>query len=192
MRFYARLKKTDATQIAPLLEQLGLAEHLHKPVTALSGGLKQRLALAIALLADPPLLLLDEPTANLDAQARRDYLKRLVELRQAGKTILLASHRLEEIETLANRVLLLERGRLAETLHPAELRARLSPHVEMSLWVPQGQQPFALEHLAASGLNYHLNGRGSIVTEVGNGDKMRLLRALQNKGIEVTDFEIER
>jgi ABC-2 type transport system ATP-binding protein/nitrous oxidase accessory protein len=191
LSFYARLKKSDTTGIAPMLEQLGLAEHLQKPVPALSGGLKQRLALAIALLADPPVLLLDEPTANLDAQARRDYLQRLLELRQAGKTILLASHRLEEIETLANRVLLLERGRLAETLRPAELRARLSPEVEMSLWVPESQRPFALEHLVASGLDYHLNGRGSIVTRVGNGDKMHLLQTLQDKGIQVMDFEIE-
>jgi ABC-type multidrug transport system ATPase subunit len=189
--FYARLKKADAEAMAPLLEELGLAEHLRKPVPALSGGLKQRLALAIALLADPPVLLLDEPTANLDAQARRDYLKRLVALRQAGKTILLASHRLEEIETLTNRVLLLERGRLVETLRPNELRSRLSPDVEMSLWVTEGQRPFAMKQLEASGLSYHLNGRGSIVTRVSNGDKMRLLHTLQSKGVEVTDFEIE-
>jgi hypothetical protein len=76
-------------------------------------------------------------------------------------------------------------------LHPAELRARLSPHVEMSLWVPEGQRPFALEHLAANGVNYHLNGRGSIVTQIGNGDKMRLLQTLQDIGVEVMDFEIE-
>jgi ABC-type multidrug transport system ATPase subunit len=191
IEFYARLKKTGAGHIAPLLEELGLAEHLHKPVPALSGGLKQRLALAIALLADPPLLLLDEPTANLDAQGRREYLQRLVALRQAGKTIVLASHRLDELETVTGRVLLLERGRLVETLRPSELRARLSPEVEMSLWVADGQQPLALHHLAASGHLYHLNGRGSIVTRVSNGDKMRLLQTLQSNGVEVTDFEIE-
>jgi ABC-type multidrug transport system ATPase subunit len=191
MRFYARLKKTEVRQIPPLLAQLGLDDHRHKPVTALSGGLKQRLALAIALLADPPLLLLDEPTANLDAQARQEYLKRLVALRQAGKTILLASHRLEEIEALTNRVLLLEQGRLAETVRPADLRARLLPEVEMSLWVAEGHQPLALEHLAANGLNYHLNGRGSIVTRVRNGEKMHLLRTLQRHGVEVMDFELE-
>lgn len=191
IRFYARLKKADVGRITPLLEELGLTEHLRKPVPALSGGLKQRLALAIALLADPPVLLLDEPTANLDAQSRRDYLKRLVALRQAGKTILLASHRLEEIEALTNRVLWLERGRLVETLRPDELRARLLPEVEMSLWVTEGQRPFALQHLEACGLSYHLNGRGSIVTRVNNGEKMRLLQTLQSKGVEVTDFEIE-
>lgn len=127
LQFYARLRKADQTQIPALLAQLGLAEHTHKPVPALSGGLKQRLALAIALLSDPPLLLLDEPTASLDSQARRDYLKLLLALRQAGKTILFASHRLEEVEALASRVLLLEQGRLTAVITAAELRSHCEP-----------------------------------------------------------------
>ncbi len=72
--------------------------------------MRQRLALALALLADPPVLLLDEPTANLDTQARWDYLALLAGLRAEGKTILSASHRLEEVEALADRVLLLQQG----------------------------------------------------------------------------------
>src|SRR5690606_37054208 len=106
----------------------GLAAHARKPVAALSGGLKQRLALAVALLADPAVLLLDEPTANLDAQAQRDYLALLAALRtDEHKTIIFASHRLEEVEALANRVLLLEQGQLVATLTPVELLARLLP-----------------------------------------------------------------
>jgi nitrous oxidase accessory protein len=133
MNFYARLKKADdgerrgshtaaSGRIPQLLDRLGLTPHLHKPVPALSGGLKQRLALAIALLADPPLLLLDEPTASLDAQGRRDYLTLLAELRREGKTIIFASHRLEEVEALANRVLLLRQGQQVAILTPEELR----------------------------------------------------------------------
>lgn len=192
IQFYARLKKADPARIPLLLDQLGLAEHSAKPVPTLSGGLKQRLALAIARLDEPPVLLLDEPTASLDAQARRDYLQLLIGLRQAGKTIVFASHRLEEVEALASRVLLLEQGRLVETVAANELRARFAPEVEMAVWVAEGVRPFALAHLQQIGLHPHLNGRGSIVTRVQNGQKMHLIQSLSDNGIQVVDFEIEQ
>ncbi len=193
MEFYARLKKVDPSRIAPLLERLGLVGHAAKPVSALSGGLKQRLALAIALLADPPVLLLDEPTANLDAQARADYLKLLSALRTEGRTVIFASHRLEEIDTLADRVLVLEAGLIAESLDPESLKARhLRQDVEMTLWVPEAQRAAALACFTTQGLAAHLNGRGTLVVRVGSDRKMWPLRLLQELHIAVTDFEIER
>lgn len=191
MTFYARLKKAPFSRIPALLTRLGLMEHLNKPVPALSGGLKQRLALAIALLADPPVLLLDEPTANLDTVGRRDYLALLTELRREGKTIIFASHRLEEVEGLASRVLLLEQGVLTAVLTPEALRARLSPEVEMTLWVADGQRQTALNCLQDAGLNAHLNGRGTVVVRVHNGQKMAMLGTLHSSGIPVVDFEME-
>lgn len=65
--FFAKLKRTPASQAPELLTQVGLGDHLRKPVGALSGGMKQRLALALALQGDPPVLVMDEPTSNLDA-----------------------------------------------------------------------------------------------------------------------------
>lgn len=125
LHFFCRLKKADASRIPALLDKLGLTAHAQKSVPALSGGLRQRLALALALLADPPVLLLDEPTANLDTQARWDYLTLLAELRHDGKTILFASHRLEEVEALADRVLLLQQGEMLGLVGVDELRPRL-------------------------------------------------------------------
>ena len=127
MRFYARLKKAPPERIPFLLRRLGLEPHAHKAVAALSGGLKQRLALAIALLSDPPLLLLDEPTASLDTATQQDYLTLLSDLRAEGKTILFASHRLEEVEALADRALLLENGRLVDIFPADQLRGRIAP-----------------------------------------------------------------
>lgn len=122
INFYARLKGgVPADRISYLLNRLGLTPHIHKSVSMLSGGLKQRLALAIALLADPPILLLDEPTANLDAQARREYLKLLLELRSEGKSLIFVSHRLEEISLLADRVLVLSEGKAIQLITPQEL-----------------------------------------------------------------------
>jgi ABC-type multidrug transport system ATPase subunit len=147
----------------------------------------------VALLADPPVLLLDEPTANLDAQAQRDYLHLLKDLRQReGKTILFASHRLEEVEALANRVLLLEHGQLVATLTPLELLERLMPELELALWVPEAQRPGALAVLASAGWPAHANGRGTVVVRVRAGHKLRPLEALQARGITVTDFDLVR
>ena len=84
-----------------------------KPVGALSGGMKQRLALGLALLADPPVLVMDEPTSNLDTAARSQLLQLLVQVKAAGKTIIFTSHRIEEVEALADRVAVMERGRAA-------------------------------------------------------------------------------
>ena len=192
MEFYARLKKVDSGRIAPLLDRLGLVEHAAKQVSALSGGLKQRLALAIALLADPPVLLLDEPTANLDAQARGDYLRLLSALRQEGRTVIFASHRLEEIDALADRVLVMEAGLIAESLAPESLKAQHMQDVEMTLWVPEAQRAAALACFTTQGLAAHLNGRGTVVVRVGADQKMKPLRLLEEQRISVTDFEIER
>jgi nitrous oxidase accessory protein len=192
MEFYARLKKVSPARNPALLEEMGLAEHAAKPVPALSGGLKQRLALAIALLADPPILLLDEPTANLDAKARRDYLARLSHLRKAKKTILFASHRFEEVETLADRVLVMESGRIAETLRPGEVRLRLAPEVEMTLWLAEGERERALACFTRQGWNAHLNGRGTVVVQINADRKLQPLTLLAEQGISVLDFEVER
>ena len=110
--FFARLKGVSLEAIPSVLERLGLAAHAEKRVGTLSGGMRQRVALAVALLGDPPILLLDEPTASLDAQTRQDFLHLLRELKRSGKTLLFSSHRQDEILSLADRVLILEQGRL--------------------------------------------------------------------------------
>jgi ABC-type multidrug transport system ATPase subunit len=193
LAFYARLKGVDRGRVAPLLERLGLAAHARKPVPALSGGLRQRLALAVALLAEPPVLLLDEPTANLDAQAQHDYLALLQDLRRhEGKTIVFASHRLEEVQALARRVLVLEHGRLVGLLTPEELLRRLMPQVELTLWVPEGQRAAALACLTAAGWPAHFNGRGTVVAQLPPEQRLAALDQLRAQGITIDDFELTR
>lgn len=191
LTFYARLKRLPAgSDLSPLLDQLALAPHLAQRVQNLSGGLKQRLALALALLADPPILILDEPTANLDIRAREDFLLQLQRLKQQGKTVVFSSHRLEEVTALADRVLLLESGRLVIDAPPRELERRLGWETTLHLYLPPQMIAPALDTLAAGGLAVSRNGRG-VRVQVAPGQKAESLRLLHEAGITVEDFAME-
>lgn len=189
LRFYAGLKKVAAERADEVLGTVGLTEHSAKLVAQLSGGMKQRLALAVALLADPPVLLLDEPTSNLDAAGREAFLRLLIEQKAVGKTILFSSHRLEELETLADRVLVLQRGRLAFECGPHEVTARLGLTTHLKLRLPLEQHAEALAVLEADGYAASPNGRGIWVV-VASTAKAAPIRALERAGIQVSDFEV--
>ena len=188
--FYARLKATPAARIAPILEQVGLAEHTAKPVGALSGGMKQRLALGLALLADPPVLVMDEPTSNLDTAARSQLLQLLVQVKEAGKTIVFTSHRIEEVEALADRTAVMERGALQFICPANELARRVGLRTQVKFMLPGGQLDQALAVLRSDGLNARRNGVGVIV-DVAHGEKARPIHTLRQANIHVTDFEME-
>ncbi|GIX48541.1 MAG: hypothetical protein KatS3mg131_2752 [Candidatus Tectimicrobiota bacterium] len=188
LQLYARLKK--AVPDAALLQRLGLAACLPQRVGELSGGMKQRLALAVALLADPPLLLLDEPTANLDAAARQDFLRLVAALRASGKTLIFSSHRQEEVLALADRVLVLDKGRLVADAAPAALRQLPAWQVTLRLHLPGDRLEAARATLAAHGYAAHRNGR-SLCVAVPPGDRGRPIALLLEAGIPVPDFDLE-
>ncbi len=108
-------------RVAALLERFDLAGHATRPIGALSRGLCQRLGLAQALIAERPLVVLDEPTEGLDPLWRVRFRDLVDELRAAGRTVLIASHDLAEVERLARRVVLLEGGRVKEIFEVARL-----------------------------------------------------------------------
>jgi len=189
-RFYARLKKVPAAKAMTALEEVGLAEHAAKPVGALSGGMKQRLALGLALLADPPVLILDEPTSNLDAAARDQFLALLAQVKAAGKTILFTSHRIEEVETLADRVLVMDRGEVRLTCAAGDLASRLGLRTQVKLHMPASAMDAALAVLLAGGFTAHRNGTG-ILVDVLPGEKALPIRVLSQANIPVHDFEVQ-
>ncbi|MFQ5434504.1 MAG: ABC transporter ATP-binding protein [Anaerolineae bacterium] len=191
LTFYARLKKVaTGTDLTPLLTRLELVEHIKKPVHDLSGGLKQRLALALALLSDPPLLILDEPTASLDIRAREDFLTLLHDLKVSGKTLIFSSHHLDEVTALADRVLLLEAGKLVVDAPPHELEQQLGWVTTLHLYLSQQTIDPALETLTAHGVPVSRNGRG-VRVQVKPGEKGKVLHMLHDAGIEVEDFTVE-
>ena len=111
LRFVARLRRVPLDGVLPALRRVGLEQKASTSARTFSGGMQQRLSLAAALLADPQVLLLDEPTASLDRPGQRAFLDLAASLRDEGRTLLLASHRAEEIERLASRVIELHEGR---------------------------------------------------------------------------------
>lgn len=187
---FARLRKVALPSATSALSQVGLAEHARKPVGALSGGMKQRLALALALLGDPPALVLDEPTSNLDAAARAQFLKLLAQVKVGGKTVLFTSHRLDEVEALADQVLVMGHGREGFTAPASQLAQRLNLRTQIKLHLPLAQIDPALDILSADGFQVRRNGVG-ILVDVPYGAKASPIHVLSRAAIVVTDFETE-
>ena len=189
LRFYARLKKAAQQRVGEVLEQVQLDSHSAKRVNMLSGGMKQRLALAVALLADPPVLVLDEPTANLDVQAQRDFMHTIQSLNQSGKTIVFSSHRLDEVIALSSRVLVLADGRLTLECPPHELATRLGLHRWLRIWVAPEHKETTIQIFDREGYTYMPNGR-SIYVQITHGGKIAPLRSLEQANIAVEDFDL--
>ncbi|CAM4216460.1 ABC transporter ATP-binding protein [Vreelandella rituensis] len=121
--YFARLKRVARTQVDELLERVGLSIAADRRVKTYSKGMRQRLGLAQALLGEPQLLLLDEPTTGLDPAATRDFYETVRDLRDRGCTVLLSSHVLPGVEPYIDRALILGGGRRLAMGSMAELRA---------------------------------------------------------------------
>ncbi len=150
-----------------LIETLGLAEKRNSTFSKLSGGQKQRLSIALALVGNPEIAILDELTTGLDPQARRDTWDLIAQLRNRGVTIVLVTHFMEEAERLADRVALIDSGRLIALDTPAGLVARAGDEQRMRF---RPSAPF--DEGLLSGLDevtdVTRNGEQILVSGVGN------------------------
>ena len=121
--------------LSALLARFDLQAKRNAMYETLSGGQKQRLALALTLVNNPDLVFLDEPTAGLDAQVRRDLHEIILKLRADGKTVLLTTHYIEEAERLCDRVAIIAQGELKAIGTPDELRSRASSLTRVSIGI---------------------------------------------------------
>jgi lipooligosaccharide transport system ATP-binding protein len=129
-RYFGLPRATIEQRIPELLEFAALENRAGARIQALSGGMKRRLTLARALINDPDLIFLDEPTTGLDPQARHLIWERLQQLMRQGKTIFLTTHFMDEAERLCHRLSIMDRGRMIAHGAPRELVARhIEPHV---------------------------------------------------------------
>lgn len=111
--YYGLPQHVRKERIDELLEQFSLKDHKDKPFNELSGGLKRRVMLARALVHDPDLIIFDEPTSGVDVELRHDLWRYMRELNEKGKTIILTSHYLEEVELLCNEIAIINKGKIA-------------------------------------------------------------------------------
>jgi ABC-2 type transport system ATP-binding protein len=156
----------------PLLEQWGLAEKRNTQFGALSGGQKQRLFISLALLNDPQIVFLDELTTGLDPQARRATWDLIRAIREQGKTVVLITHFMDEVETLADRVAVIDHGRLIALDTPANLIAGLNGETQVFFSLPNGFEAERLKNVSGvTAVHQHhqhitISGHGPLLANV--------------------------
>mgnify|MGYP003340441191 FL=1 len=184
---YYGIKPKDAKPLVDsLLNRLGLSSKRNSRLRQLSGGMKRRFQIAKALVHDPEILILDEPTAGVDVELRRDLWKYLQDLHSRGKTILLTTHYIEEAELLCENVAIIDNGKILKMGAPKELTRELG---EAGITV-------VLENL--NGLNEkdlenykYTNDKNRLHFSVKDPDEElpKIIRVLSNAGLHIQKIE---
>jgi lipooligosaccharide transport system ATP-binding protein len=179
-RYFGLSRAIIAERTTRLLDFVQLAERAGDPVEPLSGGMKRRLTIARSLINEPDILLLDEPTTGLDPQARHVVWDRLFRLKQQGVTLILTTHYMDEAEQLCDRLVVMDRGKIAAEGSPRELIDTYStrevlelrfavPEHELAAGVLAGAKADRMEVLADRILMYVADGDASLAAVRGLG-----------------------
>jgi ABC-2 type transport system ATP-binding protein len=176
-------------RVSELLERFELVDAADKPLSSYSGGMRRRLDLAMTLVGDPRLIFLDEPTAGLDPRSRRTMWEIIGELLADGVTIFLTTQQLDEADRLADRIAVLDQGRIVAEGTPAELKRRIpGGHVELQFTDPDAlREAAALLDLAApedEQLALQVPDDGTVAS------LRALLERLDNASVEVENLSI--
>jgi ABC-2 type transport system ATP-binding protein len=174
-----------------VLERMGLADKARSRNATLSGGQSKRLAIAMALINDPQLIILDEPTAGLDAVARREIHGHISDLRASGNTVLLSTHSIDEAEKLCNRVIVLRAGKVVADGSPLELATRTNAVATLEFVLAGQFDPSPLLEAGAAAVGregeqhrFHANEANAAILALG--------QILQNPGVRLVDLRMKR
>jgi len=189
LAFYARLKRQPAFAVGPLLDRVGLTVAANRRVGTYSKGMRQRLGLAQALLGEPRVLLLDEPTTGLDPALRQSFYDTVEELRGRGATVLLSSHALTELEERAGRVIIMNRGIKVADGSLGELRRIARLPTKIRLKVTERGLASMSEWLGPADTWRRINGR-TIEVDASPEGKIALLRRATNEAAPVEDLDV--
>ena len=176
--FYQRTRPLDE-----LIEICALRDFLSRDVQKLSGGQHQRLLLAVALINDPEILFLDEPTTGLDPQARRNFWQLIHTIKSEQKTVALTTHYMDEAYQLCDRIAIMDRGRIIAQGSPQQL---LKAHFENAvISLPVEQIPATLRE--QTGFNLH---RRNTQVEIHSADLNASIRTLLEQGISLDQMQV--
>ena len=174
----------------PLVEQWGLAEKRNTQFGGLSGGQKQRLFIALALLNDPQIVFLDELTTGLDPQARRATWDLIRAIREQGKTVVLITHFMDEVEALADRVAVIDHGRVIALDTPDNLIASLNGETQVLFSVPNGFEAARLENVSGVSAVHQYDRQ---ITVSGSGPLLaNVAAALAQHNIAPADLRVQQ
>ena len=189
LAFYAQLKDVPAVECAYLLELVGLSEASKRRVGTYSKGMRQRLGLAQAMLGNPQLLFLDEPTTGLDPSLRHHFYELIDALHKEGATSVISSHALNEVEARANRFIIMKKGVVIACGTLDELYQQAALPVRLHISVTPGETSSVAERLGSE-VSIDMINNQSLNLSCFNGDKMPLIRRITELGDVVTDMQI--
>lgn len=186
-------KPSDPARIEDILRSLSLWDKRDSQIRALSGGMKRRVLIAKALSHEPELLFLDEPTAGVDVELRKDMWEQIAALKERGVTIILTTHYIEEAEEMADRVGIIQHGRIRMVDEKSAMMERLgTTEAVIELSAPLAALPDALSGFAAelSQGGTRLTYRGGNGEGKGRAEVAQLAQALTRAGIGYTSLDI--
>ena len=184
--FYGVSKSHAKERIEYLLEKLGLSKHRTKKMRELSGGMKRRLQIAKALVHDPEIIILDEPTAGVDVELRHDLWLYLQELHKDGKTILLTTHYIDEAELLCEKVGIIDKGKLIVEDTVSNLKKMVkNSSIEIQLKDNNNDLSFLGEY------DYKIDNNSlKIFTDTPNLELPSIILKFSEKDIKIEDIHI--
>lgn len=189
LAFYARLKGVSNVECENLLQLVGLGKASKRRVGTYSKGMRQRLGLAQAMLGEPHLLLLDEPTTGLDPSLRHQFYELIDALHKEGATSIISSHALSEVEARADRFIIMKAGVIVASGTLDELYQQAALPVRLRISVTPGEASSVAERLGSEVTIGNVNNQ-SLSLSCFNGEKMPLIRRITDLGDVVNDMQI--
>jgi daunorubicin resistance ABC transporter ATP-binding subunit len=184
-------RKEARNRAAELLDRFGLGAVADRLVRTYSGGMRRRLDLAAALVHRPPVLFLDEPTTGLDPESRLGLWDSVRDLSRSGTTVLLTTQYLDEADALADQIVIIDSGRVADTGTPAQLKARFGTVVFSLGFAAAGDTETAARVLTAAGYRPERSaGRLRVRSDSGSGAVAAVLRALDGRAPDPVSVEV--